>query len=102
MSAGSATGRHDVNRSPNHGVVMPNDDEKLIIRAAKRGDLATVRAMIKKNKALLRARDTDGSTPLHCASWKGHVACKVLRERLGRWEVSRCSPRMTAWARRSF
>ena len=29
--------------------------------------------MIKKNKALLRARDSDGSTPLHCASWKGHV-----------------------------
>jgi ankyrin repeat protein len=52
---------------------MPGDDAKLIIRAAKRGDVATVLAILKKNKALLSARDTDGSTPLHCASWKGHV-----------------------------
>src|SRR3954464_11782669 len=56
-----------------NGVTMPSDDEKLIIRAAKRGDLATVRAMIKKNKTLLTPRDSDGSTPLHCAAWKGHV-----------------------------
>jgi ankyrin repeat protein len=52
---------------------MPIDDEKLILRAAKRGDVATVQALIKKNQALLRARDTDGSTPLHCAAWKGHA-----------------------------
>jgi len=52
---------------------MPTDDAKLIIRAAKQGDLATVVAILKKNKALVSARDTDGSTPLHCASWKGHV-----------------------------
>ena len=29
--------------------------------------------MIKKDKAYLSIRDTDGSTPLHCASWKGHT-----------------------------
>src|SRR6202451_3870950 len=52
---------------------MPTDDAKLIIRAAKHGDVSTVRAILKKNKALLSARDTDGSTPLHCASWKGHL-----------------------------
>lgn len=53
---------------------MPPDDAKLIIRAAKQGDLTSVRAMIKQDKSLLGARDTDGSTPLHCAAWKGHVA----------------------------
>jgi ankyrin repeat protein len=52
---------------------MPTDDTKLILRAAKQGDVAAVRSILKKNKALLSARDTDGSTPLHCASWKGHV-----------------------------
>jgi len=53
---------------------MANDeDAKLILRAAKRGDEATVRALIKKDKSLLSARDTDGSTPLDCAAWKGQV-----------------------------
>jgi ankyrin repeat protein len=28
---------------------------------------------VAKDRSLLQARDKDGSTPLHCAVWKGHV-----------------------------
>jgi ankyrin repeat protein len=52
--------------------------EQQIIRAAKNGDAATVRALIEADPALLNARDKDGSTPLHCASWKGHVEVVTL------------------------
>jgi ankyrin repeat protein len=51
---------------------MP-DDTKLILKAAKAGDAAAVKALLKKDKSLLSARDKDGSTPLHCAAWKGQV-----------------------------
>jgi len=47
--------------------------EKELLRAAKSGDLATVRKLLKKDPKLIQARDTDGSTPLHCAVWKGHL-----------------------------
>ncbi len=45
---------------------------KEFIRAAKKGDLATLKTLLENDKALLNARDTDGSTALHCATWKGH------------------------------
>jgi len=47
--------------------------EKEILRAAKRGDLQAVRGLVAQDPSLLGARDTDGSTPLHCAAWKGHA-----------------------------
>ena len=46
---------------------------KEIIKAAKKGDLATVTALVGMDGALVEAKDADGSTPLHCATWKGHV-----------------------------
>jgi len=46
---------------------------KEIIKAAKKGDLATVKALVAMEGSLVDAKDTDGSTPLHCATWKGHV-----------------------------
>ena len=52
---------------------MSSTDDKAIIKAAKSGDIKTLRALLKKDDALFQARDRDGSTPLHCASWKGHV-----------------------------
>src|SRR5213083_1435992 len=45
---------------------------KLIIKAAKSGDVATIKALLANDPSLIGALDTDGSTPLHCATWKGH------------------------------
>jgi tankyrase len=50
---------------------MP-DPGKEIIKAAKRGDVPTLKTLLAQDKNLIEARDTDGSTPLHCATWKGH------------------------------
>lgn len=47
--------------------------EQLILKAAKNGDLTDVKRLTAENPALLHARDKDGSTPLHCAVWKGHA-----------------------------
>jgi ankyrin repeat protein len=49
------------------------DAEKAIIKAAKSGDIAAVRKALAANPGLVNARDKDGSTPLHCAAWKGHA-----------------------------
>jgi ankyrin repeat protein len=46
---------------------------KEIIRAAKSGDLAKVKDLVATDAALVYAHDSDGSTPLHCATWKGHL-----------------------------
>ena len=50
---------------------MP-DPAKLIIKAAKSGDVFTLTTLLAGDASLLNARDSDGSTPLHCATWKGH------------------------------
>lgn len=52
---------------------MP-DANKDMIRAAKKGDVARVKELLAADPALVDARDSDGSTPLHCAVWKGHQA----------------------------
>jgi ankyrin repeat protein len=50
-----------------------------MIKAAKKGDVAAVKRLLGVDKALVDALDRDGSTPLHCAAWKGHAAvAKVL------------------------
>jgi ankyrin repeat protein len=50
---------------------MP-DASKEILKAAKAGDTNKVRALLAIDAQLVNARDNDGSTPLHCATWKGH------------------------------
>jgi ankyrin repeat protein len=48
------------------------ESEKEFIKAAKKGDLEKLKALLENEKTLLGAQDTDGSTALHCAAWKGH------------------------------
>ncbi len=52
---------------------MTPQNEKMMIKAAKKGDVAAVKQLLKADKDLTNAKDTDDSTPLHCAAWKGHV-----------------------------
>src|ERR1700752_2746641 len=52
---------------------MP-EPSKLVLKAAKAGDAATVKTLLSSDPSRIDARDSDGSTPLHCATWKGHQA----------------------------
>jgi len=52
---------------------MP-DANKEFIKAAKSGDAEKLRVLLEANPNVIHARDTDGSTALHCATWKGHQA----------------------------
>ena len=49
------------------------DPAKEIIKASKSGNITRVKELLAANSSLVGARDKDGSTPLHCATWKGHV-----------------------------
>jgi len=50
---------------------MP-DPAKEFIKAAKKGDIPKLRALLESDGGLISVRDSDGSTALHCATWKGH------------------------------
>ncbi len=52
---------------------QPTDLEKLMIRASKHGAVDAIDALLARQPSLIDARDTDGSTPLHCAAWKGNL-----------------------------
>jgi ankyrin repeat protein len=57
------------------------DTGKEMIKAAKQGNLPEVNSLLKKDKDLIHAKDKDGSTPLHCAAWKGHFdVARILLE----------------------
>ena len=47
--------------------------EKEFIKAAKNGDSSRIAEMVAMQPDLISARDTDHSTALHCAAWKGHL-----------------------------
>ena len=52
--------------------------EKQIIKAAKSGEAETVKVLLREDPDLIHVEDRDGSTPLHCAAWKGHVEIVAL------------------------
>ena len=52
---------------------MP-DANKEMIKAAKKCDIEKASLLLASDISLIDARDTDGSTALHCAVWKGHQA----------------------------
>jgi ankyrin repeat protein len=56
----------------------PRNLDKEIIRAAKSGAASKVKELLEQDAGLIFARDTDGSTPLHCATWKGHQSVVEL------------------------
>jgi ankyrin repeat protein len=56
--------------------------EKEMIKAAKSGNTAKLAELLDSDTTLINARDSDGSTPLHCAAWKGHAdAVSLLLQR---------------------
>ncbi len=50
---------------------MP-DPNKEFIKAAKTGNTQKLSVLLESDPNLIHARDADGSTALHCATWKGH------------------------------
>ena len=56
----------------------PANLEKEIIKAAKSGTALRVKELLAQDPSLISARDADGSTPLHCATWKGHQSVVEL------------------------
>ncbi len=51
---------------------MPEPGKEMI-KAAKTGNLLKIKDLLATDTTLVAARDSDGSTPLHCATWKGHL-----------------------------
>jgi uncharacterized protein len=51
--------------------------------AAKTGDLARVKALLKENPELVSSRDEDGKTPLHLAIANSHKDITELLRRHG-------------------
>ena len=54
-----------------------------MIKAAKNGQVARLKELLASGPALINARDKDGSTPLHCATWKGQQEVVALLIKAG-------------------
>lgn len=65
------------------GTAKTPNPAKEIIKAAKSGATARVKELCDQDATLISARDTDGSTPLHCATWKGQQQVVELLLSLG-------------------
>lgn len=83
---------------------------KEIIKAAKAGGVLRIKELLATDPELINARDKDGSTPLHCATWKGQQEVVPLLLDAGaevnahntneHWERHRCMRRPTPIRRR--
>jgi ankyrin repeat protein len=56
----------------------PVDTAKEILKFVKRGDVDRVRELLSAEPSLIHTRDTDESTLLHHAAWKGHAEMASL------------------------
>jgi len=56
----------------------PDNLEKEMLKAAKSGAAFRVQQLLDHDASLISVKDSDGSTPLHCATWKGHLAVVEL------------------------
>lgn len=61
---------------------MP-DPNKEFIKAAKSGNAEKLRILLLADPNVIHARDTDGSTALHCATWKGHQGAVMFLLKAG-------------------
>jgi ankyrin repeat protein len=61
---------------------MP-DPAREIIKAAKNGQVTRLKELLAGDPELVNARDKDGSTPLHCATWKGQQEVVALLIKAG-------------------
>jgi ankyrin repeat protein len=61
---------------------MP-DPAREIIKAAKNGQVTRLKELLADDPTLIDARDKDGSTPLHCATWKGQQEVVALLIKAG-------------------
>ena len=50
------------------------EPNKEFIKAAKSGNTEKLKVLLDTDPNVIHARDADGSTALHCATWKGHKA----------------------------
>lgn len=69
--------------------------ERELLRAVRSGDADQVSELLDRTPALLTTADSDGSTLLHCAAWKGHVA--VVRLLVDRGADVNRQSRNTHW-----
>jgi ankyrin repeat protein len=65
------------------GQPKPPNLAKEILKAAKSGNVGSVKQLLEQEPSLIAVCDTDGSTPLHCATWKGHLDVVELLLRSG-------------------
>ena len=64
------------------------NESEAIVEAAKTGDVAKVRDLVRSNPSLARTRLTDGETPLMAALYRGHrPVVDALIEALGSVDV---------------
>ncbi|MCA1596401.1 MAG: ankyrin repeat domain-containing protein [Chloroflexi bacterium] len=58
--------------------VQKDSLQKEMIKASKKGDAARAAELLSQDRSLLQASESDGTTPLHYAAWKGHRELAAL------------------------
>lgn len=53
--------------------VLPGDKTKMILWAAEKNELETVRKLLEEDTNLVNAKDNDLYTPLHRASYSNNI-----------------------------